>query len=300
MSGRTGDVILRAQDVSGRVGDVYPLDVSRVPFAMQEKIKEALRFLEYQNGYKILFAYESGSRAWNFHSPDSDYDVRFVYVRPRENYLSLSPHRDVCESFKGLSKGTAYEDDLLDIVGWDISKALGLMRKSNPQLLEWLNGPLPYFIRDPAYNESLKSISSKVTQLIPIFMHYRGMAVGNFREYLQGDEVRYKKYLYVLRPLLAAQYIVDYRRIPPVDFHELCAKTLDSHPEEFRNSLARLLEFKTNVQEKATMPKDPILNSWIEARLDARIQLDESPLLKSEDVTRLLNSAFFNALDMWG
>jgi predicted nucleotidyltransferase len=276
------------------------LDPGRVPDHMQVKIKDALRFLEYQNGYKILFAYESGSRAWNFHSPDSDYDVRFVYVRVKENYLSVSPARDVCESFKSQAKGTAYEDDLLDIVGWDLSKALHLMRKSNPQLIEWLNGPLPYYIADPAFNQHLLSISRRITRMEPIYMHYRGMATGNFREYLQGDEVRYKKYLYVIRPLLAAQYVYENMSIPPVDFKQLQAVTDDSQTEEFRASLNRLLAYKTQVQESATMPKDPVLNTWIEERLAHKVDFKEGPGPTSEQVTAMLDSAFTQALEKWG
>ncbi len=276
------------------------LDPDRVPLHMQHKIQEALRFLEYQNGYKILFAYESGSRAWNFHSPDSDYDVRFVYIRSASDYLSISPPRDVCESFKGLSKGTAYEDDLLDIVGWDLQKALGLMRKSNPQLLEWLNGPLPYYIADPAYNAFLLSIANRITKMTPLYLHSRGMAIGNFREYLQGDEVRYKKYLYVIRPLLAAQYIREKGEVPPVDFNVLLSETLSSHPDDFRTAVFKLLEYKRGKQESVTMPKDPVLNAWIEERIADRFDLQDDDRISSEQVTALLDSAFTQALDQWG
>lgn len=276
------------------------LPVDRVPMHMQEKIKSALNYLEYQRGYKILFAYESGSRAWNFHSPDSDYDVRFVYVRPQKDYLSVSEGRDVCEAFKGISKGTAYDDDLLDIVGWDLKKALYLMRKSNPQLLEWLHGPLPYFIRDPAFNEYLKHVASQVTSMQPIYMHYRGMATGNFREYLQGDMVRYKKYLYVIRPLLAAQYVAETMTVPPVEFDALWAATAGVHSEEFGKSVERLLEYKKKSQETDTMPKDPVLNDWIAAQLEKKIELPHASVLTSEQTTDLLDRAFQVALDHWG
>lgn len=287
------------------IGDVYirpedGLPVNRVPFHMQEKIKSALNYLEYQRGYKILFAYESGSRAWNFHSPDSDYDVRFVYIRPMKDYLSVSEGRDVCEAFKGISKGTAYDDDLLDIVGWDLKKALYLMRKSNPQLLEWLHGPLPYFIRDPAFNEYLKHVASQVTSMQPIYMHYRGMATGNFREYLQGDMVRYKKYLYVIRPLLAAQYVYENMAMPPVEFDVLFEKTEGAHSEEFVKSVDRLIEYKKKAQETDTMPKDPVLNDWIEAQLAKKMEIHERPAMYSENVTALLDSVFLQALEKWG
>lgn len=277
------------------------LDPARVPEHMQVKIKDALRFLEYQNGYKILFAYESGSRAWNFHSPDSDYDVRFVYVRDKDNYLSLSPARDVCESFKSQAKGTAYEDDLLDIVGWDLSKALHLMRKSNPQLIEWLNGPLPYYVADPAFNQHLLSISRRITRMEPIYMHYRGMATGNFREYLQGDEVRYKKWCYVLRPLLAAQYIRERKTFPPVDFFELLAATEGAHSEKFRDSVRTLMMYKMGAKESDMMPQDPVLYEWANEQFVLRFDgFDEPEKLSSEKVTEILDGAFTSALEKWG
>lgn len=295
MSHKTGEVNLRQEDIG------LWLPVDRVPFHMQEKIKEALRFLEFQNGYKILFAYESGSRAWGFHSPDSDYDVRFVYIRPKKDYISVAERRDVCESFKGHAKGTKFEDDLLDIVGWDFRKALGLMRKSNPQLLEWLHGPLPYYIRDPAFNEYLKTVAEHVTNMWPIYMHYRGMAVGNFREYLQGDTVRYKKYLYVIRPLLAAQYVAETMKIPPVEFDTLWSNTAGIHSDEFSASVERLLAHKKRSQETDTMPKDPVLNKWIEDQLaNPRTEFPIQPKLNSSDTTLLLDHAFHAALEHWG
>lgn len=64
---------------------------------MRERIIELLHSIEAEHGVKVLYACESGSRAWGFASPDSDYDVRFVYVRPLEDYLSLVPVRDVIE-----------------------------------------------------------------------------------------------------------------------------------------------------------------------------------------------------------
>ena len=82
-----------------------------------------------------MWACESGSRAWGFPSVNSDYDVRFVYLRRTEDYLRASPLRDVIE---------IPISDELDISGWDLPKALGLFRKSNPPLLEWLQSPIVY------------------------------------------------------------------------------------------------------------------------------------------------------------
>jgi predicted nucleotidyltransferase len=106
-----------------------------IPAARRRQIGDVLRRIERRERVRILLAVESGSRAWGFASPDSDYDVRFVYARPLDWYLSLQQPRDVIE---------LPIDDLLDVNGWDIQKALRLACKPNPVLLEWLQSPIVY------------------------------------------------------------------------------------------------------------------------------------------------------------
>jgi len=106
-----------------------------IPVAQWTHIMSELRSIETREDVRILFAIESGSRAWGFASPDSDFDVRFVYVRRQDWYLSLTPGRDVIEL-------PLVGDD--DINGWDIRKALNLALKPNPVLLEWLSSPVQY------------------------------------------------------------------------------------------------------------------------------------------------------------
>jgi predicted nucleotidyltransferase len=241
-----------------------------VSAAWKYKVREALRYLEAEQDFRVLFAVESGSRAWGFHSPDSDYDVRFVYVRPVEWYLSINNRRDVFDAFKSSVNGTEFDDPLLDIVGWDITKTLHLLRKSNPQLHEWLNSTIVYENYAPISMTHLRMIATQSLDLQAVHAHYYGMATGNFREYLQGEMVRYKKYLYVIRPLLAAQFVRDYLKIPPVDFHTLCLETVGKHSTEFRDSLTRLLTSKVAAPEVKEAPRDPILNAWIEEQLAFR------------------------------
>ena len=78
---------------------------------MKNPIINRLQELEAENNVKILYACESGSRAWGFPSATSDYDVRFIYLRPVEWYLSIEQKRDVIEY--------PVENDL-DISGWDL------------------------------------------------------------------------------------------------------------------------------------------------------------------------------------
>ncbi len=102
---------------------------------MENKIKIQLKKIEREHKVKILYAIESGSRVWGFASQDSDFDVRFIYVHHKDWYLSIESKRDVIEM--------PLEGDL-DINGWDLTKALGLFRKSNPPLYEWLQSPIVY------------------------------------------------------------------------------------------------------------------------------------------------------------
>jgi uncharacterized protein len=111
---------------------------------MEAAIAQALRLIEQQHGVRILYAAEAGSRAWGIESQESDYDVRFIYVHPRERYLRLDVPRDVIE------RPIA---DALDISGWDAFKALRLLRKCNPALLEWLHSPVIYVEASPVIAE---------------------------------------------------------------------------------------------------------------------------------------------------
>ena len=102
---------------------------------IQALVDRKLDEIEEMEGVKILHAVESGSRAWGFASPDSDYDVRFVYVRPEQYYLRLDEKKDFIN----------WElDETLDINGWDLSKTLQHFHKSNASLYEWGNSPVVY------------------------------------------------------------------------------------------------------------------------------------------------------------
>jgi uncharacterized protein len=152
---------------------------------MREVIVRELRAIEEAHSVTVLFACESGSRAWGFASPDSDYDVRFVYVNRLPWYLTVHPQRDVIE---------VPISGELDISGWDLRKALGLLHKSNPTLLEWMQSPIQYLRHDAT--AGLAALVPQVFSPIRSYHHYLSMAKKNFRGYLQGDVVRYKKYFY--------------------------------------------------------------------------------------------------------
>jgi len=178
---------------------------------IRQQIVEELSKIEQEEEVRILYACESGSRAWGFPSKDSDYDVRFIYVRPESWYLSIFEKRDVIEHpISGM----------LDINGWDLKKALNLFRKSNPPLLEWLQSPIVY--REiPDVTEQIRMISPLTFSPRSCIYHYLHMAKGNYREYLQGEQVKVKKYFYVLRPILACFWIEKRGTMPPIEFERL-------------------------------------------------------------------------------
>jgi predicted nucleotidyltransferase len=145
--------------------------------------------LERDRHVKILYAAEAGSRAWDFASADSDYDVRFIYVRPISSYISIASRRDVIEP-----KDLAPMGDI-DLSGWDVIKALDLASRSNPALLEWLRSPIIYHeLGDFAPELRMITEQYSAKQLLH---HYSSMAKRQWMTYLNGtgEKIRYKKYL---------------------------------------------------------------------------------------------------------
>ncbi|MDO9488483.1 MAG: nucleotidyltransferase domain-containing protein, partial [Sphingomonadaceae bacterium] len=137
---------------------------------------DCLHHLEREHDVTILFAAESGSRAWGFPSPDSDYDVRFVYAHRRDWYLSIEPaRRDVIEQ--------AIEADL-DVSGWDLRKALGLALKPNPVLHEWLMSPIVYRQHD-AMAAKLREFTSVVLAATPPVGHYNGLCASQSNRHVR-------------------------------------------------------------------------------------------------------------------
>jgi uncharacterized protein len=223
---------------------------------MRATIVSCLREIEAQHDVKVIFACESGSRGWGFASPDSDYDVRFVYVNRLDWYLTVEPGRNVIE------QPISGE---LDVNGWDLRKALKLLRASNPVLLEWLRSPIVYR-QDLPLASRLRELAERHLSFDRAYYHYVSMAKKNCREHLLGETVRYKKYLYVLRPLLAARWIREGRGAPPMVFAQLAQATLDD--AALIDEISRLLEVKMRAGEAATSPRWEGIHRFILSELE--------------------------------
>lgn len=176
--------------------------------AMDNIIKDKLVEIENELDIRILFACESGSRAWGFASPDSDYDVRFVYAHNIDFYLSIDDRRDVIE---------LDITDLLDVNGWDLRKALRLYRASNASMFEWLQSPIVYR-KDESFYNALMSMAPQYFSLRAGIHHYVSQTRSCYEKELQGHTVRLKKYFYALRPILAAMWIIEKKEMPPMEF----------------------------------------------------------------------------------
>lgn len=224
---------------------------------MIARVQDLLVATEAAEGVRVLFAVESGSRAWGFPSADSDYDVRFVYVHRPEWYLSIDveSRRDVIEQL----------GDPIDLAGWDIRKALKLFSKSNPPLLEWLDSPTVYADR-LGFADRLRGLTADYFSPVGSTYHYLRMARNTYQAYLRKGTVRPKKYFYALRPLLGARWVEQGRGPVPMLFGRLLDTVADD--AELRAAIDGLLARKTAGVEMEEGPREPVVHAFIDAELE--------------------------------
>lgn len=221
---------------------------------VEELVLLRIKEMEEKENIRVLHAVESGSRAWGFASPDSDYDVRFIYVRDRDFYLSLRDTKDFID----------WElNEVLDINGWDLRKALQHFHKSNATLFEWSNSPAVYYTTEE-WGKLYSGAAKNYFACKPSLYHYYGTANKNYHEYLMDDMVKYKKYFYVLRPILACKWIEERKCPPPVLFEELCGAVLE---DGMKAAVRELLARKVQMSEADKAPKLEKINLYIEEKL---------------------------------
>jgi len=223
---------------------------------IRSHILSRLAAIEAEHDVRILLAVESGSRAWGFPSPDSDYDVRFIYQHALPWYVSLSDQRDVIE--KGI------DEKEIDLSGWDIRKSLRLLLKSNPVLFEWLASPIQYRA-NPAFVAEARELFEKVASRRPLAYHYWSQARSQWRQIDGRETVKLKKYFYAVRPLLALDWVLTHRRPPPMQLEALLAG--GSVPDEVMTSIRRLRETKRLTAELGIGPRLGVLDRWLQSRL---------------------------------
>lgn len=222
---------------------------------MNVLVPEKLSELEAQHGVKVLLAVESGSRAWGLESPDSDFDVRFVYVRRRDFYLQLEKRRDVIET---------PVDDTWDVNGWDLDKTLRQLFRCNPTLYEWVRSPVVY--RNTGFAARIQPLLEAYFSPESMLFHYVNTARNNIKAFLRRDLVRPKKYFYAIRPLLACLWVLEHNSPPPVLFSELASAEL---PAALRPAVDRLLDMKTHGPEKLEITPVPEIDRWMDETIGA-------------------------------
>ena len=249
---------------------------------MKEEIISHIEELEEKEGIRILLAVESGSRAWGFPSPDSDFDVRIIYIRPQDWYLSIGSKKESIEYFHG---------DLLDISGWDIQKALRLSAKSNATLFEWNQSPILYK-EQPDFRKEFAECYQTFFQPRHALNHYKGIAKNAWSSLDGKKEIKLKRLFYVIRPLLAAKWVILKDEIPPMNIEPLL-ELVES--KETRIKIEQLIQLKSTQTEAYTHT----LEAWIEAYIsEENAHIENQPEIPYREVPEIsvLNAYFMRLL----
>lgn len=238
-----------------------------IPKEDEDEIRRRLVAVEREHDVRILFAIESGSRAWGFPSPDSDYDVRFVYAHKPDWYLSLDERRDVIE---------LPIDMPFDIGGWDLKKALQLLIRPNAVLIEWLKSPIRYRWNESEC-EALLGLAVATQYQVPAKYHYLHLGQNQWRRFIEGKErVSLKKYFYVLRPTLALRWLrMNQEASPPMNFAELRAGT--NLPADVNAFLDDLILRKAKTRELGESERIECLDTLISAEITLAEQSKNGP-----------------------
>ena len=246
-------------------------------------VPEKLREIEEKENVKVLLAVESGSRAWGFASPDSDFDVRFIYKRSRNEYLKLNQPRDVIE---------IPVDDIWDVNGWDLDKTLRLLYKSNPTLYEWLGSPICYCRTD--FSERIAPIAERYFSVKNGMYHYLNAARSDVKNFLSGETVRPKKYFYALREILACHWVMENKTPPPVLFDTLAEAML---PDSLRSAVDYLLDIKLNAPEKAEIKPISEIDAFLKEGIARFDELMKNMPQENNCGWDLLNEFFISEIE---
>jgi predicted nucleotidyltransferase len=252
---------------------------------MTAAIFELLREVETRHKIKIRYACESGSRAWGFPSPDSDFDIRFIYLHERGWYLSVNEGEDNIR---------VMPNELLDGNGWDFRKFLRLMHASNASVFEWLNSPIIY-LEDKTFTDSLRELAKGYFQPKKVMHHFLGIATGMLEKEFQTDVVKIKKYFYVLRPVLSASWIAQHGTPPPIDFYQLLPLVQDNLP--VYQAIQTLLKQKETALEGEQVPRVAVLDEFVAAEM-GRCETIARSLPKLQPSWDAINDFYRNTLEI--
>ena len=251
-----------------------------------ETIQGALRHVESTYGVRILYACESGSRAWGFASEDSDWDVRAFFVRPQRDYLRV---REPADHIHVDLPGE------LDVTAWDLRKGLSHAGKSSASVLEWLHSPIVYHDAAGAggaegFGAGMRALAAQCFRVRPTVDHYLGLAHQLQGKAGHGAELNGKKMLYVLRASLAARWALTFRTAPPVEFARLLPQLEDS---TLRAEVEELVRLKRGGTEADAWPVSPALRAWL-SELRAACEAEASGLNEPVPQFTALDDFFYH------
>lgn len=222
---------------------------------IEVNILSSLGQIEKDHHVKILHAVESGSRAWGFHSEDSDYDVRFFYIHKQYWYLTIYPGRDVIE---------IPIDTIYDISGWDIKKTLHLALKSNAVVMEWLQSPIIYKTNH-TFTDALNDFCTQAYDQKALMHHYINLGARQLDQaWRTSDIIPIKKYFYMLRPAMALQWLEQNKtsvKNIPMNIQELMQQS--DTPADICNLINELIEQKKNCIEKKKIERIDALDHFM-------------------------------------
>lgn len=234
---------------------------------MKQKIADLLGKLAVEHGITVLFAVENGSRAWGMESHDSDYDVRFVFYRPLKDYITLNkPAEVITAAYDENMQPHEVQGSLADISGFDIFKYLKLLASSNPTALEWLNSPIVYTGDN---NIPLRDYMKDNFSRKKLFCHYFSLFKNSWKVNIDDKkEITYKKYLYAMRGLLNAEYVLKFDKIPPLLLRETAAEMRNFIPSEVSDKLNEVIEIKSKGLEKEKILRIPVFDEYFASALN--------------------------------
>ncbi|MCL1994339.1 MAG: nucleotidyltransferase domain-containing protein [Spirochaetes bacterium] len=243
---------------------------------MDENIRTAIlqKLHETENAYrvKIPLAIESGSRGWGFASANADYDCRFLYVRQKDWYLSVLERKEFIEYAV---------DEVFDIRGYDISRALKYIMNSNATIYEWISSNVVY-IRDEPTLAKLQTLAADFFNPIPISYHYLNLAKKMFLEVNDADTAKIKKYFYILRPIANLNFIWQYRKMPYMEYDKTLAE-IDIKPDVL-SAIQELTERKMAAKEHDLIPRfEPLAGYFQEELAKFERQLKEMSHTKNKN-----------------
>jgi uncharacterized protein len=212
-----------------------------------ETIINILKNIEATHNVTILYACETGSRSWGFPSPDSDYDIRFIYMHNTDWYLDLNEKKDHIE----------FIDGDWDLSGWDLRKSLHLLTKSNAALIERFNAPIVYYAKEDfadAFNGIIHNFYSRPS----VFYHHYSLAKNFWEDIKDKDSYRLKSMFYLIRSLLTCLYILNNKDVAPMNIFRLLSNDLD-----FNSRLENLIAYKATKGEKYLHNKDDYFDGFI-------------------------------------